>query len=119
MGGAAGAPRLEHEVPSIGQELRPAVRLFLASRVECGHGRRGAAARARANDRRALVGREQDGAVGSLRTAIRRRRVGDFVEIPAWCTHRHENPSGEDVYLYSFADWPAQQALGQYFHEEL
>jgi gentisate 1,2-dioxygenase len=43
---------------------------------------------------------------------------GDFVEIPAWTPHRHENPSGEDAFLYSFSDWPAQQALGQYFFEE-
>jgi gentisate 1,2-dioxygenase len=43
---------------------------------------------------------------------------GDFVELPAWTTHRHENPFGEDAFLYSFTDWPAQKALGQFFYEE-
>ncbi len=43
---------------------------------------------------------------------------GDFIELPAWTTHRHENPSGEDAFLYSFTDWPAQQALGQFYYEE-
>jgi len=44
---------------------------------------------------------------------------GDFIELPAWTTHRHENPSGEDAFLYGFTDWPAQKALGQYYFEEL
>lgn len=43
---------------------------------------------------------------------------GDFIEIPPWTTHRHENTSGEDAFLYSFTDWPAQQALGQYYYQE-
>jgi len=43
---------------------------------------------------------------------------GDFIELPAWTTHRHENPSGEDAFLYSFTDWPAQKALGQFYYEE-
>ena len=45
--------------------------------------------------------------------------AGDFVELPPWTTHRHENPSHEDGFLYSFTDWPAQQALGQFYYEEL
>lgn len=43
---------------------------------------------------------------------------GDFIELPAWTTHRHENPSGEDAFLYSFTDSPAQKALGQFFYQE-
>lgn len=43
---------------------------------------------------------------------------GDFIEIPPWSTHHHENPSGEDAFLYSFTDWPAQKALGQFYYEE-
>ncbi len=43
---------------------------------------------------------------------------GDFVEIPPWVTHRHENSSDADAYLYSFTDWPAQEALGQYYYQE-
>ena len=44
---------------------------------------------------------------------------GDFVELPAWTTHRHENPFAEDAFLYSFTDWPAQKALGQFYFQEL
>jgi gentisate 1,2-dioxygenase len=44
--------------------------------------------------------------------------AGDFIELPPWATHRHENPSHEDSFLYGFTDWPAQQALGQYYYEE-
>ena len=44
---------------------------------------------------------------------------GDFIELPAWTKHHHENPSGEDAFLYSFTDWPAQKALGQFYYEEL
>jgi gentisate 1,2-dioxygenase len=44
---------------------------------------------------------------------------GDFIELPPWTTHHHENASGEDAFLYSFTDWPAQKALGQYYYEEL
>lgn len=43
---------------------------------------------------------------------------GDFIELPPWTTHRHENPSGEDAFLYSFTDWPAQKALGEFYFEE-
>jgi gentisate 1,2-dioxygenase len=43
---------------------------------------------------------------------------GDFIELPPWTTHRHENPSGEDAFLYGFTDWPAQQALGQFYYQE-
>ena len=93
----AGAPRPEHEVPAIGQELRPAVRLVLASFVERGHGRRGAAAGARAKDRGALVGREQDGAVAPPRTAVRRRRVGDFVDLSRGERDRLELAAGEEA----------------------
>jgi gentisate 1,2-dioxygenase len=43
---------------------------------------------------------------------------GDFIELPPWTTHRHENSSDEDAFLYSFTDWPAQEALGQYYYQE-
>jgi gentisate 1,2-dioxygenase len=43
---------------------------------------------------------------------------GDFIELPPWTTHRHENPSDVDAYLYSFTDWPAQEVLGQYYFQE-
>lgn len=43
---------------------------------------------------------------------------GDFIEIPPWTTHRHENPSEGDAFLYAFTDWPAQEALGQFYYEE-
>jgi gentisate 1,2-dioxygenase len=43
---------------------------------------------------------------------------GDFIELPPWTTHRHENPSDADAFLYSFTDWPAQEALGQYYYQE-
>jgi gentisate 1,2-dioxygenase len=45
--------------------------------------------------------------------------AGDFIEIPPWATHRHENPTTEDAFLYSFSDWPAQEALGQFYYQEL
>jgi gentisate 1,2-dioxygenase len=45
--------------------------------------------------------------------------AGDFIELPPWATHRHENPFNEDGFLYGFADWPAQQALGAYYYEEM
>lgn len=44
--------------------------------------------------------------------------AGDFIELPPWTTHRHENPTSEDAFLYSFTDWPAQKALGQYYYQE-
>ena len=43
---------------------------------------------------------------------------GDFIELPPWTTHRHENPSIQDAFLYSFTDWPAQKALGQFYYQE-
>ena len=46
------------------------------------------------------------------------KAVQHFIELPAWTTHRHENPYGQDAYLYSMNDWPAQQALGQFYYEE-
>jgi gentisate 1,2-dioxygenase len=44
--------------------------------------------------------------------------AGDFIELPPWTIHHHENPTGEDSFLYVFTDWPAQQALGQFYYEE-
>ena len=43
---------------------------------------------------------------------------GDFLIVPPWCDHRHENPTGEDAILFSFSDWPAMQALGIYETQE-
>jgi len=43
---------------------------------------------------------------------------GDFIELPPWTTHRHENLSDEDGFLYSFTDWPAQKALGQFYYQD-
>ena len=45
--------------------------------------------------------------------------AGDFIELPPWTTHRHENPTSADAFLYSFTDWPALEALGQYYYQEL
>lgn len=43
---------------------------------------------------------------------------GDFLAVPPWAEHRHENASGEDALLFSFSDWPAMQALGLYETEQ-
>lgn len=42
---------------------------------------------------------------------------GDFITVPNWAEHRHENPSGEDAVLFSVADWPTMKALGLYDDE--
>lgn len=43
---------------------------------------------------------------------------GDYLDVPMWDEHRHENSSGEDAILFSFSDWPAMQALGLYETQE-
>lgn len=43
---------------------------------------------------------------------------GDYLDVPAWSEHQHENPSGEDAILFSITDWPAMQALGLYETQE-
>src|SRR5438034_306491 len=45
--------------------------------------------------------------------------LGDFIELPAWMTHRHENLSGEDAYIASWTDWPLQRLSGNFYYEEL
>ena len=42
---------------------------------------------------------------------------GDFLAIPPWSEHRHENSSSEDSILFSFTDWPAMKALGLWDEE--
>ena len=44
---------------------------------------------------------------------------GDFIELPAWMAHRHENPSGEDGYIAAWTDWPLQRLSGNFYYEEL
>lgn len=43
---------------------------------------------------------------------------GDFIELPAWMTHRHENPSGEDAFIAGWTDWPFQKLTGNFYCEE-
>ena len=43
---------------------------------------------------------------------------GDFLVVPGWAEHRHENPSEEDAILFSVTDWPAMKALGLYETQE-
>jgi gentisate 1,2-dioxygenase len=43
---------------------------------------------------------------------------GDFLDIPHWAEHHHENRSGQDALLFSFTDWPAMKALGLYETQE-
>jgi len=43
---------------------------------------------------------------------------GDFLAIPPWAEHRHENASAEGSILFSFTDWPAMKALGLWDEEE-
>jgi len=43
---------------------------------------------------------------------------GDFLVIPPWHEHRHENPFGDDAILFEFTDWPAMKALGIYETQE-
>ena len=43
---------------------------------------------------------------------------GDFLVVPPWADHRHENRFGEDAVLFSFTDWPAMKALGLYETQE-
>lgn len=44
---------------------------------------------------------------------------GDFIELPAWMAHRHENPHNEDAFIASWTDWPLQKLSGNFYHEEL
>ncbi|WP_326522833.1 cupin domain-containing protein [Sphingomonas sp.] len=43
--------------------------------------------------------------------------TGDLFAVPAWSTHRHENPHAEDALLFQVSDVPALKALGLYFEE--
>jgi len=43
---------------------------------------------------------------------------GDYLDVPSWAEHRHENTSGEDAILFSFNDSPAMKALGLYETQE-
>lgn len=43
---------------------------------------------------------------------------GDYLDVPMWSEHRHENPSGDDALLFCFNDRPAMQALGLYETQE-
>jgi len=43
---------------------------------------------------------------------------GDYLDVPSWSEHQHENPSGDDAILFSFSDWPAMRALGLYETQE-
>jgi gentisate 1,2-dioxygenase len=43
---------------------------------------------------------------------------GDFLDVPHWAEHFHENPSNEDCWLFSFNDEPAMRALGLYETQE-
>ncbi len=43
---------------------------------------------------------------------------GDFIELPAWMTHRHENPYREDAFIASWTDWPLQKLSGNFYYEE-
>lgn len=42
---------------------------------------------------------------------------GDCFTVPLWQWHRHENPSKEEVVLFSITDRPMKEALGFYFEE--
>lgn len=44
---------------------------------------------------------------------------GDFIEVPAWMTHRHENPSDADAFIAGWTDWPFQKMTGNFYYEEL
>jgi len=43
---------------------------------------------------------------------------GDFLDVPHWSAHQHENPSSENAILFCFTDRPAMQALGLYETQE-
>ncbi len=43
---------------------------------------------------------------------------GDYLDVPSWSEHRHENASGEDAILFSFNDQPTMEALGLYETQE-
>lgn len=42
---------------------------------------------------------------------------GDFLVIPPWALHRHENLGSDDAILFSICDWPTIKALGLYEEE--
>jgi len=44
---------------------------------------------------------------------------GDFIEVPAWLVHRHENPHGVDAFIASWTDWPLQKLSGNYYYQEM
>ena len=44
---------------------------------------------------------------------------GDFIELPAWMAHHHENPNWEDAFIAGWPDWPLQRRTGNFYYEEL
>ena len=44
---------------------------------------------------------------------------GDFIELPAWMGHHHENPNQEDAFIAGWTDWPLQRLTGNFYYEEL
>ena len=44
---------------------------------------------------------------------------GDFIELPAWMAHHHENPNWEDAFIAGWTDWPLQRLTGNFYYEEL
>jgi len=59
---------------------------------------------------------------GEGTTVIEGERIdwqqGDLFAVPAWNWHNHENPTPNDVILFSIDDWPAMTKLGFYREEE-
>ena len=45
--------------------------------------------------------------------------AGDFIELPAWMGHHHENPNQEDAFIAGWTDWPLQRLTGNFYYEEL
>jgi gentisate 1,2-dioxygenase len=43
---------------------------------------------------------------------------GDYLDVPSWSEHQHENISGDDAIIFSFSDYPAMMALGLYETQE-
>ncbi len=43
---------------------------------------------------------------------------GDFLDLPHWAEHYHENPSIDDALLFAFTDEPAMRALGLWETQE-
>jgi gentisate 1,2-dioxygenase len=43
---------------------------------------------------------------------------GDFIELPAFMTHRHENPFGDDAFIAGWNDWPLQKLTGNFYYQE-